>query len=311
VHLLLRQLHLQHLQQQRAPQRSSWAQWPTLALSCAICFTEKIEQRKVLPTKERTEGNPRCKNPWHPIVVRANILQIHTATLHTALENSEHLLADTSMELEEAHTHLGDSQLELEESQSALEEAHVQLLQVEAEVLVLREELQITLNFSMQTLQDVSAKCDHLEQLALQEKINLGLVHLALQDTQTEIKVVRARKAVLDSKQDAMLKRIWWQPGVRECAVDKAVGAVVAARAQVTMKKKGVMKNKVRDLFRQLAGIGVATQRVDLVVHNITAAFGLTVTNNISTCSVSRLVLEGLIQAKIQIAFEIEVTTSK
>jgi hypothetical protein len=227
------------------------------------------------------------------------------------LENSEHLLADTSMELEEAHAHLGDSQLELEVSQSALEEAHEQLLQVEAEVLALREELQITLDSSMQTFQDVSAKCNHLEQLALQQNIDLGLVHVALRDTQTELKAVRARKAVLDSKQDAMRKRIWRQPGIRERAVNKAVGTVAAARAQVTMKEKGVIKNEVRDLIRQLAGIGVATQRIDSVIHDVTAAFGLTVTDNVSARSVSRLVLEGLIQAKMQIAFEIEVTTSK
>lgn len=66
---------------------------------------------------------------------------------------------------------------------------------------------------------------------------------------------------------------------------------------------------EVRDLLCQLAREQVSTEQMSLVICYVAKAFGLEVIHSLSARSVSRIVLEGLLQSKIQIAMEIKNTS--
>ncbi|KAG8686957.1 hypothetical protein FRC11_008058, partial [Ceratobasidium sp. 423] len=68
----------------------------------------------------------------------------------------------------------------------------------------------------------------------------------------------------------------------------------------------GTIRPEVRNLLRQLVGDGVATGKIMDVIYHVVKTFNLTLTDSISARSVSRAVLEGLIQSQIQIAVEID-----
>lgn len=58
-------------------------------------------------------------------------------------------------------------------------------------------------------------------------------------------------------------------------------------------------------MLRELACEGVGTERMQAVMETVSKALGVAVAGSFSPRSVSRIILEGLIEAKMQVAYEI------
>lgn len=101
------------------------------------------------------------------------------------------------------------------------------------------------------------------------------------------------------------------QPGILARAVEKAVEKQDAAETSVAYKENGAIRPKVRNLICQLGSLGVSTKVISEVISDVTSVFGLGITDEISECSVGRIILEGLVIAKMQIGFKLSLTKGK
>ncbi|KAF8596580.1 hypothetical protein BDV93DRAFT_514073 [Ceratobasidium sp. AG-I] len=122
-----------------------------------------------------------------------------------------------------------------------------------------------------------------------------------IQQKDTSIRRLPTRNRFLERKSDALRKRI-------------ARRQAQKARNSPSRSLKdahGAFLPEVRDLVRQLASEQVSTTRIGPVIRYVAQAFGLEVVDSLSARSVSRIMLEGLLQSKIQIAMEINNTSSK
>lgn len=86
--------------------------------------------------------------------------------------------------------------------------------------------------------------------------------------------------------------------------------AVQGEPIQLFLKdKSGSIRLGIRDLLQQLANESVSTERISTIIGYVLHAFGFTLADSVSARTVSRIVLEGLIQAKVQIGFEVNHTS--
>ncbi|CUA69936.1 hypothetical protein RSOLAG22IIIB_08779 [Rhizoctonia solani] len=72
------------------------------------------------------------------------------------------------------------------------------------------------------------------------------------------------------------------------------------------LKDAGTIRSEVRVMIRQLACQGVSTERVTEIIRVVGEALGVEVIGSISAHSVARIMLEGLVQAQMQIAQELQ-----
>ena len=75
--------------------------------------------------------------------------------------------------------------------------------------------------------------------------------------------------------------------------------------------RTGVIKPEVRDMLRNLACEGISTRRALNIINIIATGLGVEISGTISTRTVSRVTLEGLIQARMQVAHELNTASCK
>ncbi|KAJ1300457.1 hypothetical protein OPQ81_005272 [Rhizoctonia solani] len=68
----------------------------------------------------------------------------------------------------------------------------------------------------------------------------------------------------------------------------------------------GVIKPETRDMIRKLACEGVSTERASEVINIVAEGLGIDVIGTVSARSVARIMFEGLIAARMQLAHELE-----
>ena len=73
----------------------------------------------------------------------------------------------------------------------------------------------------------------------------------------------------------------------------------------IQVKEKGVILDSTWDKIRELIKYGIPVEHVDDVFHVVAEEFGITIKDSISTHSVSQIILEGGVAAKLQIMHEI------
>lgn len=123
-----------------------------------------------------------------------------------------------------------------------------------------------------------------------------------------EIQVLRKRTHALELSKDAARKKICRISERHTRALSDTLADSKAEPVAQEMKlkdKQGSIRPVIRDLVRKLiAENHVGTEHISSIITNVTAAFNIIIVDTISARSVSRIVLEGLIQAKIQLAYE-------
>jgi hypothetical protein len=102
---------------------------------------------------------------------------------------------------------------------------------------------------------------------------------------------------VLQKQKDTLWK-------VKERVSSTKMAAVEKAK-RVRLKEKGVISDSTRDKIRELIKFGVPVEHVEDVFWVVAEEFGIIIDDRISARSVSLVILEGGIAAKLKIAHEI------
>jgi hypothetical protein len=155
----------------------------------------------------------------------------------------------------------------------------------------------------------LTARANRLVNQSSKDSQQLHDALIEVENLKMKIQTLQNRKKVLKRSHDAMRKKI------ERHRVQQNVQLAHTSQSPSNQFKlkydNGVIRPEVRDMLRQLAGEGVATERILSVIRAVTGSLGITIIDSISARSVSRTVLEGLIQAKMQIAFEINESECK
>ncbi|KAF8594292.1 hypothetical protein BDV93DRAFT_459295 [Ceratobasidium sp. AG-I] len=74
--------------------------------------------------------------------------------------------------------------------------------------------------------------------------------------------------------------------------------------------RTGAIRPEVRDMLRKLACEGVSTERASDIISIIASGSGVEIVGSVSARTVSRVMLEGLVQARMQVAHELNLANS-
>ncbi|KAI0352435.1 hypothetical protein OH77DRAFT_1460105 [Trametes cingulata] len=128
-------------------------------------------------------------------------------------------------------------------------------------------------------------------------------------DSVTQTRLLRAeQRLVSGQKQIVLLRRkVFRFPKRLAVATDRAsekAFAVARAATVFCLKEDGVITDITRHMIRELVRLNVPVSSVAEVILVVAEAMGMQVDGSVHRRSVSRIVLEGLVAAKIQIAKE-------
>jgi hypothetical protein len=73
----------------------------------------------------------------------------------------------------------------------------------------------------------------------------------------------------------------------------------------------GAIRPETRDVIKKLACQGVSTERISEVIKIVADGLGIQVVGSVSARSVARIMLEGLVEARMQVAHELAETSCK
>ncbi|KAH9848418.1 hypothetical protein C2E23DRAFT_739684 [Lenzites betulinus] len=119
---------------------------------------------------------------------------------------------------------------------------------------------------------------------------------------------LRKRAENLRKRNDSLRKKVERGQNTTARAADKAVRAYAAEQEDsvaLDLKTKGVITGPVRDLIRDLVALGLKVSQIKGTISAVAQTAGTPVKGSISEHSVGRIVLEGGVYAKLQIAEDI------
>lgn len=128
--------------------------------------------------------------------------------------------------------------------------------------------------------------------------------HKSLKEQELELRRARASKTQADYRRDAMRKKIERFPG----RLARARANLVLGTEAKSFKLKdytGAVLPQIRTVVRQLACQGVANERMFAVISAVACGLGIHIEGSISARTVSRVVCEGLVQARMQLGAEL------
>jgi hypothetical protein len=139
--------------------------------------------------------------------------------------------------------------------------------------------------------------------------------HLELQAQLDEERKVNTALSATSQKRkrkvDALEKKVKRRKVAIEQEEMRELEEATARSKEVFMKEKrngNRVKPAVRDLIRWMASRGVTTPVMDELLHKVLKTWNLELQDNISERTISRIILEGLIIAKLQIGYELSLT---
>jgi chromosome segregation ATPase len=156
--------------------------------------------------------------------------------------------------------------------------------------------------------QEVEVLREHvfqLDQLLVQYSQELTAACKQLEAKSSAISGLKGRQTELHRSRDALRKRI-------ECMKVRNAKAQIALETSESIiqtyrlrDKTGVIQPEVRDMLRKLTCQGVAAENVLDVINIVAEALGIQIVGSVSARSVARAMLEGLVQARMQLGHEI------
>jgi hypothetical protein len=88
--------------------------------------------------------------------------------------------------------------------------------------------------------------------------------------------------------------------------VTKALEKARATPNEHYMKVKGVVQDECREMLRDLQTLNVPVEKLNEVVHIVGRGFGLEIKDNVSICTIGRVMREGGVASEMQIVHEID-----
>ncbi|TFY50881.1 hypothetical protein EVG20_g11277 [Dentipellis fragilis] len=124
-----------------------------------------------------------------------------------------------------------------------------------------------------------------------------------------KLALAETKKAELQKRNHALHMRALRAPQQKAIAKEKAFskGAEVREERRTYFVQKGrVIQDSTRDLVRELVSLGIPASAIDLTIHRVAEALGVSTEGNVSTRSVGRIVLEGGVASELQIVEDVQ-----
>ncbi|KDN38969.1 hypothetical protein RSAG8_09126, partial [Rhizoctonia solani AG-8 WAC10335] len=181
--------------------------------------------------------------------------------------------------------------------------------QARERVEVLMQGLHAQADIDAQELELLRNSVEDLERIIAQQSQELVRASVNLENRDNLILSLRKRNGELLRDRDSMRKKIQ-RMNTRNSQQQLNLLAAKNEVPQFYLKHKGIIRPEVRDMIRKLACQGVSTHHVAEVIDIVAEGLGVVVVGSISARSVARIMLEGLIQARIQLAYELSQANS-
>ncbi|KAG8705918.1 hypothetical protein FRC09_002694 [Ceratobasidium sp. 395] len=158
----------------------------------------------------------------------------------------------------------------------------------------------------VQTQANRSAQeAETLEKLVEQYSQELATAYSELEIQYSTISGLKNRQIELNRSRDTMRKKI--QRLISRNATVKTAANTQEMDLQTYQlkNKSGVIQPEVRDMIRKLVCKGVSTEQILDIINIVAEALGISISGSVSARSVARVMLEGLVQARMQIGHEL------
>lgn len=161
-------------------------------------------------------------------------------------------------------------------------------------------------------IQELQQQLGELRTQVIERSRGLVIASLELESQSTRIRALEARQKTTDRRRDAMRKKIE-RAKASKGENERKNGLLPAERVHEYHLKgpAGVIRPEARDMIRKLACHGVSTERMSEVISIVAEGLGMRVIGSVSARSVARFMLEGLVQARIQVAQELSETNCR
>jgi hypothetical protein len=173
-------------------------------------------------------------------------------------------------------------------------------------------ELTLALDASNELTMELEGHLHELQTSSEKQRSELLENRDQLLDMQQALDRLGKTKQHLECDRRNIKRRLERRPGMYQRALQVALTGAQAVEKAVNLKQKGgKVKVPVRNLVRCLASRGVSTIQMNTVIHEVVRACGFEVKDSISPRTISRIILEGLVAARMQLAVEMGAATSK
>ncbi|CUA67986.1 Myosin-10 [Rhizoctonia solani] len=164
-------------------------------------------------------------------------------------------------------------------------------------------DLQMTVEASASETSGLQARIDALERIASEASLDLSAMSIKLQEQTHMNDTLVDRQRSKNQANDTMRKRI---ERLRFKLAEERQQLVECQSQEFELKNQlGIVRPEVRDMLRKLACEGVANERAIDIVHIVAECLGVTIIGSVSARSIPRIMLEGLVQARMQVAHEL------
>lgn len=148
-----------------------------------------------------------------------------------------------------------------------------------------------------------------LKAMAAEQTKAAASAEAQLELVKSECDTLAKKGAILEEKNIVLKKQKETLRKARERAAGKKEAAIAQSK-RVKLKEKGIISESSRDIIRELIKLGVPVDHVDAVLQAIAESLGIVIKDHVSARSVSRIILEGGVAAKLQLAHMIINTDS-
>jgi chromosome segregation ATPase len=193
-------------------------------------------------------------------------------------------------------------------ARSAAGEHQVNSVHLEASLGAVQVELDDAMAQRDALSHELHTSAHELNNLKRTASVMEGQLEVVQEDLATaheDLKAMHQKKNTAIEENERLQKKVKRIPDRLKTAGKKTLIAAERTAAAVSMKFKGTITEKFRNLYRSLLDRGVATTEVNGVVHDVADAVGVSVTDNVSAHSVRRANTEGYVQGKVQVAVEL------
>ncbi|KAG8724746.1 hypothetical protein FRC09_014811 [Ceratobasidium sp. 395] len=151
----------------------------------------------------------------------------------------------------------------------------------------------------------LNQQIEHLKQQISQASKEAVRMSLEMNKQSNTLASVEARSKEIYLAKEALRKKV----ERRDRKEDLVANTLVSGRCAHAYSLKdngGAIRPEVRNILRELACKGVGTEHALDIIGIIAEGLGITVTGSVSARSIARIMLEGLVQARMQIASELD-----
>ncbi|KAG8729107.1 hypothetical protein FRC11_009489 [Ceratobasidium sp. 423] len=168
------------------------------------------------------------------------------------------------------------------------------------------QRLRLQANASAGEIFGLQEQIQQLKQQVSQSSQELVETSMNLKNQLSKSLKLEARNKALHRSQDALRKRFERIHTKMTQSQTRNVSTTTSSIEFNLKGRAGVIRPEVRDMLKNLASEGVSTKSISSIIDIIAQGLGIKVLGSVSTCSIARVMFEGLVEARMQLGYELD-----